>query len=194
MPSLDERKRTLRAEARRRRAEAAAASVPDGPAEAVCARVLAAVAVPAGCAVSAYWPMRSELDPRPLMHRLHERGHAIGLPVIVGKGRPLAFREWRPGVPLEPGGFGTLVPPAGQRELRPQALFVPLLAFDRVGYRLGYGGGFYDRTLAELRAAGRALAVGLAYAAQEVPAVPHDVTDQRLDWIVTEAEAIETKA
>lgn len=185
--SLEERKRALRAQAKRRRA---AAGRHEARSEAACARVLDSIALPAGCVVSAYWPMAGELDPRPLMRRLHARGHGLGLPVMVGRDRPLAFRAWRPGDALEPGGFGTQVPPAGRPEVRPRVLLVPLLAFDRAGYRLGYGGGYYDRTLAALRAAGPTLAVGLAYAPQEVASVPHDDTDQRLDWIVTEAEAI----
>lgn len=189
---LDARKTALRAEAKRRRGEAA--SLAPAAAEAVCAEVLAAVPFPAGCAVSAYWPMRDELDPRPLMHRLAGRGHPIGLPVMAGKGRPLVFRAWRPGDALEPGGFGTQVPAPDRPEVRPRVLLVPMLAFDRTGYRLGYGGGFYDRTLAGLRADGDALAVGIAYAGQEVDDVPHDGNDQRLDWIVTEAEAIRAGA
>ena len=189
-PPLDARKQALRVEAKRRRGAAASQAGPDAAADAVCARVLAEIAFPAGSAVSAYWPMRDELDPRPLMHRLAERGHPIGLPVMAGKGRPLVFRAWAPGEALEPGGFGTQVPSSDRPEVRPEVLLVPMLAFDRAGYRLGYGGGFYDRTLAGLRAEGAALGVGVAYAGQEVDDVPHDGNDQRLDWIVTETEAI----
>lgn len=191
-PSLEEHKKDLRGAAKRRRAEIAD-NLPNGAAgaaEAVCARVLDTIALPRRCAVSAYWPMGSELDPRPLIRRLSECGHPIGLPVVVAKGRPLVFRAWRPGEVLEPAGFGTQVPCPRRPEIRPRVLLVPMLAFDRAGYRLGYGGGFYDRTLAGLRAGGDALAVGLAYAAQEVDALPHDGNDERLDWIVTEAGAI----
>ena len=102
------------------------------------------------------------------------------------------FRAWRPEDPLEPAGFGTRVPLESRPQLTPRVLFVPLLAFDRAGHRLGYGGGFYDRTLAALRGADAALAVGVAYAAQELPACDDD--DQVLDWIVTEAEAIKVPA
>ena len=169
-----------------------------GDTAAVTDRFLAAVAMPPGATVSGYWPMRSELDPRPLMSALSARGHPVCLPVVTGKDRPLLFRAWRPGDALEPGGFGTQVPPpnqmgADQEEIVPSYLLVPLLAFDRAGYRLGYGGGFYDRTLAALRAVGPVSAIGLAFAAQEIDSVPHDATDARLDWIVTEAEAIEIK-
>jgi 5-formyltetrahydrofolate cyclo-ligase len=92
---------------------------------------------------------------------------------------------------LVDGPFGTREPPAGTPELPPEVLILPLVAFDRRGYRLGYGGGYYDRTLAVLRRQGRALAVGVGFAAQEVVAVPCGRHDQRLDWIVTEREAIE---
>lgn len=191
--SLDERKRELRTSAKRRRAEAAAED-PVAAGYALCERVLGALSLPAGCVVSAYWPMGSEIDPRPLMHRLHDDGHPIALPVVVRARSPLVFRAWRPEDPLEPAGFGTRVPLENRPQLTPRVLFVPLLAFDRAGHRLGYGGGFYDRTLAALRGAGAALAVGVAYAAQELPAVPCDDDDQVLDWIVTEAEAIRVPA
>ncbi len=153
-------------------------------------RVLGTIDFPKDCVVSAYWPIGSEIDPRPLMTHLHEAGHPIALPVIFARGEPLVFRAWRPDDPLEQAGFGTQVPLATQPELTPRVLIVPLLAFDRTGYRLGYGGGFYDRTLARLRDSGAVLAIGVAYAAQEVAAVPRDGSDQPVDWIVTEAEAI----
>ena len=184
--TLDEQKRRLRAEAKARRAAAASGTAAEG----VCRNLRAAVPIPAGAVVSAYWPMGSELDPRPLMIELASDGHALALPVVVGPARPLVFRAWSPGDALEAAAFDTQVPGAGKPELSPAVIVAPLLAFDRRGYRLGYGGGFYDRTLGDLRAGGQVLAVGLAYAAQEVPAVPHDPNDERLDWIVTEAEAI----
>ncbi len=134
--------------------------------------------------------MGSEIDPRPLMERLHALGHPLCLPVVIGKGRPLVFRAWSPGEALEPAGFGTRAPAADRPRLTPRVVLTPMLAFDRRGYRLGYGGGFYDRTLHALRAEHRLLAVGLGYGAQELPVVPHDDKDQRLDWIVTETEAI----
>ncbi len=192
--SLDELKRELRSQAKRRRAEAAAGD-PEAAAYALCERVLGAQTFskgcPKGCVVSAYWPIGSEIDPRPLMRRLHEDGHPIALPVVVARARPLVFRAWRPGDPLEPAGLGTREPLADRPELTPRVLIVPLLAFDRAGYRLGYGGGYYDRTLTGLRRAGQTLAVGVAYAAQEVAEVPHDGDDQPIEGLVTEAEAIE---
>ena len=191
--SLDERKRQARAAAKVVRAEAAAGD-PVTLGYALCERVLPAIEFPDGCVVSAYWPIGSEIDPRPLMTRLHEDGHPIALPVTSARGDPLVFRAWRPDDTLEAAGFGTQEPLASQPELTPRVLIVPLLAFDRAGHRLGYGGGFYDRTLARLRRSGAVLAVGVAYAAQEVAAVPRDGVDQPVDWIVTEAESIRMQA
>ncbi len=147
---------------------------------------LTEVPIAAGRVVSGYWPMGEELDPRPLMTALAAHGHRLALPATRGAGRPLAFRAWQPGDRLLPAGFGTQEPAAEAAELSPQLLLVPLLAFDAAGYRLGYGGGFYDRSLALLRRAGDILAVGLAFSAQQVAAVPREATDQRLDLVVTE--------
>jgi 5-formyltetrahydrofolate cyclo-ligase len=113
----------------------------------------------------------------------------VGVPVIIGKGQPLRFRRWTPKSAMVPGEFRALVPETGDW-MEPAVLIVPLLAFDRRGYRLGYGGGFYDRTLEGLRAQGTVLAIGFAFAAQEVAEVPRDGTDQRLDMIVTESGVI----
>ncbi len=191
--SLEESKRQARAVAKVTRAEAAAED-PVASGYALCERVLPAIDFPAGCVVSAYWPIGSEIDPRPLMVRLHGDGHPIALPVTPARGKPLVFRAWRPDDTLEAAGFGTREPLAFQAELTPRVLIVPLLAFDRAGYRLGYGGGYYDRTLARLRESGAVLAVGVAYAAQEVSRVPRDGGDQAVDWIVTEAESIRVRA
>ncbi|MFN6979966.1 MAG: 5-formyltetrahydrofolate cyclo-ligase [Gemmobacter sp.] len=142
----------------------------------------AALAPHRGAVLAGYMPMRTEIDPLPAM-----AAHAgpVCVPVVTGPGQPLAFRAWSPGAAMVPGGFGVMVPAAGDW-LVPQVLIVPLLAFDRQGYRLGYGGGFYDRTLAALRAAGPVTAIGFAFAAQAVAAVPREGTDARLDLIVTE--------
>ena len=138
--------------------------------------------------LAGYMPMRSEISPLAAMEAL--AGDAqLCLPVVEGAGRPLSFRAWAPGEALVEGAFGVRIPAAG-RPVTPEALIVPLLAFDRAGYRLGYGGGFYDRTLAGLRARGPVLAVGLAFGAQEVSTVPREGTDQPLDAIVTEAGVI----
>ncbi|UUX51723.1 5-formyltetrahydrofolate cyclo-ligase [Nisaea acidiphila] len=143
--------------------------------------------LPEASVVAAYWPFRTEIDPRPLMHALHARGHRIVLPVVARKAAPLSFRLWGPGAPLVKAGLGGLVPDIGAPELDPTMLLVPMLAFDDAGYRLGYGGGFYDRTLEKLRAGGPVRAIGIAYEAQRVDAVPREATDQRLDALLTEA-------
>jgi 5-formyltetrahydrofolate cyclo-ligase len=157
-----------------------------GPGDATL-HLLSALAGHHGRVIAGYMPMRSEIDPLPAMTLLAETSPIV-VPVIAGKGQRLKFRRWRPGCKLEEGPFGALVPVSGE-ELEPEALIVPLVAFDGLGHRLGYGGGFYDRTLEALRAAHRVLAVGFAYAAQEVAAVPVEPTDARLDMIVTEAGA-----
>jgi 5-formyltetrahydrofolate cyclo-ligase len=136
----------------------------------------------AGKVLSGYMPMRTEIDPLPAM-AAHQG--PVGVPVIVGKGQPLRFREWSPGCRMVEGTFKAMIPEEGAW-LEPQVLIVPMLAWDRRGYRLGYGGGFYDRTLEGLRAKGPVLAIGFAFAAQEVEAVPTEPTDQRLDAVVTE--------
>ena len=135
-----------------------------------------------GRVLAGYMPMRTEIDPLPAM-AVHQG--AVGVPVIIGAGQPLRFREWGPGVAMVAGTFGARVPAEGAWVV-PQVLIVPLLAFDARGYRLGYGGGFYDRTLQGLRAGGPVVAVGFAFAAQEVDEVPVDGFDQRLDAVVTE--------
>ena len=185
---LDEAKHRLRAASKRRRALAARQAPRAGAA--ISARVLAEIPMPHGAALSVYWPKGDELDPRPLMTALHELGHEIGLPIVVARATALLFRRWAPGDLLQPAGFGLLVPGADQPEVTPRVVFAPLLAFDRAGYRLGYGGGFYDRTLAWLGARGTVLAVGLAYAGQETATLPRAPTDRRLDWIVTETETV----
>ena len=156
--SLDDEKRRLRGAAKARRAAAAEAH-PDA-AEAVSRVLRDRVPLPAGAAVSAYWPMGSELDPRPLMTALGAAGHPIALPVVIAAEQPLVFRAWSPGDTLEPAAFDTRVPGADKPERSPAVVLAPLLAFDRQGYRLGYGGGFYDRTLGILRERGAVLAVG----------------------------------
>ncbi|MBE0552470.1 MAG: 5-formyltetrahydrofolate cyclo-ligase [Rhodobacteraceae bacterium] len=135
-----------------------------------------------GRALAGYMPMRTEIDPLPAM-AAHDG--PVGVPVILGAGQPLRFREWSPGAAMVPGDFGALIPAEGAW-VEPEVLIVPMVAFDAQGYRLGYGGGFYDRTLEGLRAKRPTLAVGFAFAAQEVEEVPIEPTDQRLDALVTE--------
>ncbi|WP_209425431.1 5-formyltetrahydrofolate cyclo-ligase [Pararhodobacter sp. SW119] len=142
----------------------------------------AALAAQAAAPLAGYMPIRTEVDPLPVMAA--HRG-PVGVPVILGPGQGLVFHRWAPDTPMIDGPFGARIP-ATAEVMVPQVLIVPLVGFDARGYRLGYGGGFYDRTLAALRAAGPVLAIGFAYAAQELPEVPIDAFDQRLDLIVTE--------
>jgi 5-formyltetrahydrofolate cyclo-ligase len=143
--------------------------------------------------VSGYWPMRDELDARPLLETLVARGWRAALPAVMHRGDALQFRAWRPGDALIDGGFGTSVPPPHVELLEPDVLIVPMLAFDGRGYRLGYGGGYYDRSLAVLRARRKVLAIGVAYDAQRIDRVPNDAHDQPLDLIVTENGAIDAR-
>jgi 5-formyltetrahydrofolate cyclo-ligase len=139
------------------------------------------------CVVSGFWPMREELDIRPLMFELFNQGCELALPVVMAKGQPLVFRAWRPGDPLEQGVFNTLHPSPKREVVEPDALIVPLLACDRDGWRLGYGGGFYDRTLRDLRKRRKVLAMGVAFDDQLVAEpVPHGPDDERLDWLLTD--------
>ncbi len=142
-----------------------------------------------GRVLAGYAAIRTEIDPMPAMVAMAASGH-VCLPVIEGAGRPLSFRAWTPGASMTEGPFGAMVPAFGA-PLVPEVLIVPLVAFDRRGGRLGYGGGFYDRTLAGLRAGGGApLAIGFAYAAQEADGLPQEPTDAPLDLVVTEREVI----
>ena len=150
---------------------------------------LARVPRPEGATVSGYVALADELDPAPLLARLAEAGHPIALPVVVGPGQALIFRRWRAGDALEAGPRGTRHPLPSAALVVPQILIVPLLAFDGAGRRLGFGAGYYDRTLLKLRASGPTLALGFAFAAQRVAEVPAGASDQRLDWIVTEEDA-----
>lgn len=148
------------------------------------AELLADVLAPyRGKALAGYMAMRTEIDPTAAMAA---HPGPVGVPVILGAGQALKFREWSPGCAMVAGEFGALIPAEGAW-VEPEVVIVPLVGFDARGYRLGYGGGFYDRTLAGLRARNPVLAVGFAFAAQELPEVPIDQYDQRLDVIVTEA-------
>ncbi len=140
-----------------------------------------------GQVVAGFWPLPGEIDTRPLLQALAARGNPVCLPQTPPRGQPLRFHAWQPGAPLLPGRFGTVGPDGPA--LVPEVVLVPLLAFDRTGARLGYGGGYYDRTLAALP--GRP-AIGCAFAAQEVSRVPVEPTDRRLQAIATEREWILT--
>lgn len=141
-----------------------------------------------GKAVAGYMPIHSEIDPRVAMAALTAHG-SVAVPVVERKAAPLRFDLWTPETEMVEGAFGARVPKVSEPVV-PDVLIVPLLAFNRAGHRLGYGGGFYDRTLAQLRARGEVMAVGLAYAGQEMGDFPVAPTDAPLDAIVTENEVM----
>ncbi len=182
--ALAQRMRSARVAAHRDRGRTAATEI--------CAQFQrardAGLAFDRGAVISAYWPMRDELDTRKILIGLHEEGMQCALPVMQQKDKPLIFRQWQPGDILEEASFGVAEPIADQPVLIPEIMVIPLLAVDREGNRLGYGGGYYDRTLLQRRQGreGPVIAVGVAYEAQIVPVVPHDESDARLDWLVTE--------
>jgi 5-formyltetrahydrofolate cyclo-ligase len=136
--------------------------------------------------VSAYFAIGDEADPASLLELLRARGHRIALPRVVGRGKPLDFHLYETGAQLVPGGFGLSEPHRDWPKVEPDVLAVPLLGFDAIGYRVGYGAGFYDRTLLRLRSSKSVLAVGFAFSMQEFAELPHDENDQMLDWMVTE--------
>jgi 5-formyltetrahydrofolate cyclo-ligase len=161
-------------------------------AEAIAARAFPLPVAP-GLIVSGFMPLGSEVNPLPLMRRLAEQGARLALPAVTGRGVPLVMRAWAFGEPLSSGVWGIREPGAEAPEVEPDVLLVPLLAFDRAGRRLGYGGGYYDRTLALLRARRPVAAVGVGSAAQEVPCVPATPRDALLDLVLTERDAIDLR-
>lgn len=142
-----------------------------------------------GVPLSGFMPIRTEIDPTPAMAEASAHGQ-VGVPVIEAADHPLKFAAWSPEIPMVAGAFGAMVP-QDPAFFEPQIVIVPLLAFTRAGERLGYGGGFYDRTLEQLRAKRATLAIGFAFAGQEIDVLPLEETDQPLDMIVTEAGVIE---
>jgi 5-formyltetrahydrofolate cyclo-ligase len=186
--SLVRRKAALRAEQRRRRG-AIAARLGGMAAEAVAHQIVREFRLPPATIVSGYWPLADEFDPRPAMDRLAWLGHPLALPRVQGRGRPLAFHAWQPGDRLLAGPFQVMEPSPDASVVHPRILLVPLLAFDRMGRRLGYGAGYYDMALRDLRAQSLApFAIGVAFAAQEVDEVPTGPRDQTLDAVVTERQ------
>lgn len=179
-------KMAARQAARARRA-AASARLPEA-AQTAMRQGIAAIAVPPGTVVSGYWPVGDELDPRPLLAHWQAAGAVVALPVTVGKGMPLLFRQWNITIPPPLGRHNIPAPGPDAATVRPGLLLVPLLAFDRAGSRLGYGGGYYDRSLAALRQDGapRPRAIGFGYADQLMEDLPTTATDERLDAVLTE--------
>ncbi|MEO0399370.1 MAG: 5-formyltetrahydrofolate cyclo-ligase [Pseudomonadota bacterium] len=168
---------------------AAHAARPDAPAHA--ARLfMDQVPRAKGTVVALYHPLKDELDTGPLAEALHDAGHPLALPVVTAKNAPLEFRTYTPGDALVKGDFNVMTPPSEAPVVKPDIIVAPLLGFTKAGARLGYGGGFYDRTLEALRSDGEITAVGFAYGAQEVQSLPTGAHDEFLDWIVTERAAL----
>ncbi|HZR76607.1 5-formyltetrahydrofolate cyclo-ligase [Bradyrhizobium sp.] len=147
-----------------------------------------------GVIVSGYSPIRSELDPEPLMRKLAGQGAKLALPAILGRGKSLSFRAWVVGDRLTMGPLGILEPSPARAELIPDIMLVPLAAFDRLGHRIGYGAGHYDFTLAHLRKMKPITAIGLAFAAQEIKAVPALAHDVALDYVLTEKKTFDFRS
>ena len=177
-------KRAARTRALARRAAAFAAHGPAAGAR-LAAHGLSFLDLAPSATVSGFSAIRDEIDPAPLLARLHAEGYRLCLPVMQGKGLPLLFRAWSPGDAMGTVQWGIAEPLPDKPVLEPDVVLVPLLAFDAAGQRLGYGGGFYDRTLARLRSIKPVVAVGVAYDELKVDAVPHRSYDQPLDWVLT---------
>jgi 5-formyltetrahydrofolate cyclo-ligase len=188
-PTIEELKRDLRKLALARR-EALPAADRQAAAEAIAVRAFP-VPVEAGAIVSGFSPLKSEINPLPLMRRLADAGAQLALPVVVGRGKPLIMRAYAFGQSLNAGVWGIREPKDDAAEVDPDILIVPLAAFDRSGNRIGHGAGYYDMTINRLRALKPVMAIGIAFAAQEAPAVPTTPRDARLDLVLTEREVID---
>jgi len=186
MSDIASRKAAARTHAFAARAEAHAEGL-DGRACAALQDFLAEQ--PAAEIIAGYMAIRTEVNPLSVMTALHRAGKTLCVPVVMGAGRALAFSRWTPEGPLVKGAFGAMVP-AHEDFLQPDLLIAPLVAFDNNGHRLGYGGGFYDRSLVHLRAQKPVRMIGFAYSAQALPALPTEPTDQPLDAVVTENGAL----
>jgi len=187
--TASDQKATLRAAALARR-DALPAAERQAAAEAIAARGIPIEVTP-GMIVSGFMPMQTEINPLPLMRKLAEAGAQLALPAIAGRGRPLIMRAWHFGTPLKAGQWGIREPMPDAPEVAPDILIVPLAAFDRDGHRIGYGAGYYDMTINALRAKKKVMAVGIAFAAQEIPRVPATERDARLDLVLTEREVVD---
>ena len=148
------------------------------------------VAVKPGMIVAGFSAMKTEINPVPLMKKFAAAGAQLALPCIAGRGKPLIMRAWNFGEPFKAGQWGIREPLPEAAEVHPDILIVPLACFDRAGHRIGYGAGYYDMTIAALRAQKKITAIGIAFAAQEIPTVPATERDERLDFVLTEKEVI----
>jgi 5-formyltetrahydrofolate cyclo-ligase len=153
--------------------------------------VLKNIVLPPKAILAGYSAIGSEIDPSPLMEALRAQGHVIALPAVIQEGLPLRFQRYEPGDRLLTSPMGIAEPLSSAPTVTPDILLVPLLAFDRHRHRLGYGGGFYDRTIRQLRQSGGLMTIGIAYAAQEIPEVPRGKYDVQLDKIATEIQAFQ---
>ncbi len=162
-------------------------------AQAIARRGLPVEFVP-GAVIAGYSPIRSEIDPAPLLLKLAAQGARLALPAITARGQSLRFRAWSPHDRLLPGPLGILEPSPAASDITPGIVLVPLAAFDRLGHRIGYGAGHYDRTLAQLRKSNGFVAIGVAFAAQEVAAVPALSHDVALDYVLTETGALDFRS
>jgi 5-formyltetrahydrofolate cyclo-ligase len=186
-----EAKAQLRREAVARR-EALPADLRQGAAAAIAVRPFP-LAITPGLIVSGFMPLKSEINPLPLMRNLAAQGARLALPVIARRGNPLIMREWTWGEPLVPGVWGIREPKPEAPEVDPDILLVPFLAFDRAGHRIGYGAGYYDASIHRLRARKPVTAIGIGFAVQEIPAVPETPRDARLDLVLTEREVMDLR-
>lgn len=180
---IEDAKSVLRREARRRR-DAIHLDIRAEASRQACRYFLASVPLDPSETVAGYWPIRDELDIRPILAQLMDVGQPVCLPVVTGEATPLIFRRWIDGEALDASGFGTLAPAEGAPEALPDTILLPLLGYDLAGTRLGYGGGYYDRTLAGLGR--RPRLVGFAFSAQQFDHIPRAAHDIALDAIVTE--------
>jgi len=187
--SIIDQKTILRADALARR-DALPAAVRKAAAETIAERAFP-VPVRAGAIVSGFFPMKTEINPMPLMRKLSERAAQLALPAIAGRGKPLIMRAWSFGAPVKAGQWGIREPTPEAAEVAPDILIVPLACFDRAGHRIGYGAGYYDMTIHALRAKKSVTTIGIAFAAQEIPCVPATERDERLDLVLTEQEMID---
>jgi 5-formyltetrahydrofolate cyclo-ligase len=191
-PIKTEQKKQLRATALALR-DALPAAERQAAAEAVARRAFP-VMIALGTVVSGFSSMKTEINPMPLLRKLAAAGAKLALPCIAGRGKPLIMRAWDFGAALASGQWGIREPTPDAPEVLPDILIVPLACFDRAGHRIGYGAGYYDMTIRALRAKKKITAIGIAFAAQEIPQVPATERDERLDLVLTEREVIDFRA